>query len=349
MISKFKNYILAIFLILAILISIFLISQDSKKSSFLLDTRENKFTINLDLKKEDEKNLVELLNELNLLKTSINGFSFELDSTSSAGLAFLTPIKSDFSVKNNSISFSGKTSHSLFLSKNELDTINVPESSNLVLYSKNLIEFILNENIPGFRSGYSILNRNLLGEEFEIWLGRTFPKEIPGYLLVFGEDANLAIVTLDKGIDFSSLNDVFDQEQLEESYKVETQNEISYHLINTVESEDQANQTLALFKIDNWQVLASSRDAAFAVAASIKSGDQSINFPPDNIDSDSNFALFYQNLSDFPVNQNFVNLLFETDNFSQISPQNLKEKLQNVKTLNFVLKTDEFSGLIEFK
>jgi len=335
MISRFKYYILAIFLILTISLSFFLLSQNTKKSFLLLDSEDNKFKISLDLNKADKKNLIELLNKLNISNSLIDGFSFDLDSTSSATLAFLTPIKSDFNVNSNTVSFSGETSHSLISTKNEISAINIPQSSNLTLLTQNKIEFIF--------------ANNSLKKEFKIWLENTFPKEIPGYLLVFGKNADYAIITLDQGSDFSMLSDIFEQEQLEESYKVETQNEIIYHLINTIANENKQSQTLTLFKIDKWQVISSSRDTAFEVANSIKSADRSISLPWNNIGKNSNFALYYQNLQDVQLSQNFINLLFETDNFSQFSPQNLEQKLQKVKTLHFVLMEDEFSGLIEFK
>ncbi len=383
MIAKLTSFNFVLSLILATAIIFLLTSQGFKKSSLLLDSKENKFTVNFDLKKEDPKNLIEILDKINFPQSIVNGVSFELDSTSSANLAYLTPIKSDLDIKNKSIAFSGKTSHSLFASNNQLETFKVPESSNLVVYSENLIDFVT--------------ARSAFTEKLENWLKDNFPKEFSGYLIVFGKQADYAIITKDRNIDFSSLSNVPDQDQLEDSYKIETQNEISYHLLNIVSTENGQRQTLTLFKIDNWQVLASSRDAAFAITGSIQSKEKSINFPLDNIDRSSDFVVFYQNSDEFPPSQNLINLFwnpripqpvedetssltrpvksdladdktssepdiispdsaqsqrmsfFEANDSSRISPESIREGLQKVKSLNFALKANEFSGLIEFK
>jgi len=335
MIVKRKSYFVIFLLLTAAAIIFLSFFQDFKKSTSLLDSKENKITISFDLKDNDQKNFDNILNNLNIPQTVVEGASFELDSTSFAALTYLTPIKSNLKIDASAISFSGETSHSPFSTNSQLETIKAPESSNLIIYSENLIDFVI--------AGTS------LSTQFELWLKDNFPKKFPSYLIIFGAQSDFAIITNNIDINYSSLSSIFSQDQLEDSYKVETQNEIFYHLVNINSKDIENSQTLALFNIANWQVLASSRDAAFSISSSINSNDQSLNFPPKNIDNSANFLLFYRNSKKFPISQNFINLIFEDNSSAGVSLEYLKETLQKIESLDFALKEDDFSGLIEFK
>lgn len=334
MITKFRSYYFVLFLIGSAAIIFLLVIRDTKRSTLVLDAKENKFTLNFNLKPQDQKNLIKILENLNLPQDIATEFSFELDATTSASLTYLTPIKSKINIKDNSISFSGTTSHSIFSNKGQLQPIKVPKNANLIVYAQNLSDFVI--------------ARNSLPADAASWINDNFPKGAHSYLIVFGPNANYSLITKKEHPNIETLkkNNTKNSQNV---YKVETRDDLTYHLINLDSIENEISQTLTFFEFENWQILASSRDGAFTIADSLKSKSPAFDFPLDGNLNNADFMVLFKNTEEFTFSESFSNFLFKENKMSENFQKDFLIRLKEIKLLNFSLMGSNFSGLIELK
>ncbi len=317
--------------VVAIISLVFFLLKDANKSLITATNGENKFFVNFDLKTKDQKNLSKILEDLQIPQSSQEDLSFELDSTSSASLAYLTPIRVNPIISTRSISFSGTVSHSPFIEKLSPGKIKVPQDFNLAVFAPNVLDFVT--------------TRNLYPENLVNWLKNNFSAGSGQYLIIFGKNAQFALIVEKREIDLSSLKSIELSDQSETSYKEEVRADTIFYLMNIISSEGKS-EAVAFFQHENWVVFASSREAAFKIADSLQSKN-STDFPSFNFDSDSNFLLFFTNKGGEQLSESFINLISRQN--SGIANPNLQQILREVEEINFALKATRFSGLISLK
>src|SRR3989338_1134862 len=100
-----KWLILTIFVIL--LLVIFVISSKFTNAGTGLEITPigNKFRLNFQIPKNDQENFSRTLSQLNLPQEVKEGVEFELDATSSAALAFASPINAKLNFKTKQVNF----------------------------------------------------------------------------------------------------------------------------------------------------------------------------------------------------------------------------------------------------
>src|SRR3989344_7010520 len=210
-----------VIVVVAIISLVFFLTKDANKSLITIASGENKFFVNFDLKTKDQKNLSKILENLQIPQNSQEDLSFELDSTSSASLAHLIPIKVNPIISTKSISFSGTVSHSPFIKKLSPKRIKVPQDFNLAVFAPNVLDFVT--------------TRNLYPENLVNWLKNNFSPTSGQYLIIFGKNAQFALIVEKTEIDLSSLKSIELSDQSETSYKEEVRADTIFYLMNRSE------------------------------------------------------------------------------------------------------------------
>src|SRR3989344_682512 len=346
---KLKPHLLGILVILltALIIFFYFSTRLLNKSTFTLDSKENKFTISLRLKEKQKKDLFEILDQLSIPQNVLNGINFQLDATSSAALVYLTPITADIKINNYSINFNGHISHSPFDQTLSEEFVKAPKSSNLIMFAPNLLDFILTGRTPTTRFGESIIKKTNYPQNLINWFKLNFNDKNGQYLFVFGKNADFALLTKKDNINLYALEDIKVNEQDPSQYKEETRSNINYHLLNIAQSQNESSQTLTFFLNGKWTIFASSREAAFDVSDSLNSESDFIEFPNHNIDTDTQLAVFVLNEDKYPINQNSINFMLGEEFNAQKNNQKIINTIDAIERIQLILKGDKFSGLIK--
>ncbi len=185
----------ALFLLVTVII-IHVFSNRSQ-SSLNLTANENKFNVSFQISDRDKNQATTFLQELSLPRSILDGFEFSLDGTSSAKLAYISPINAKLNLKKDKIQFSGTTTGSVNNTLLPIDlNFKAPNTTTVALFGQNLMPFI----------------------EKKITLPP--PKNIGGqYLILFNNNPDFALI---------SKKDTFDFTQLES--KEVTEGDVTFHL-----------------------------------------------------------------------------------------------------------------------
>lgn len=324
---------LLLFLVLVFVVLSFL---SFKKSSLLLFAAENKFKLHFDISKNDKTSFVKILENLNLPPNIENGFEFELDSTSSAKLTYLTPLKSSLDFNSQKIIFSGETSHNPFQNELRIENIKVPSSSNLVVFAPDFKDFIK--------------ARIILNPKLSDWFEKNLSSKEGQYLVIFGQNSDFSIIFKAKEIDFESLKYIQVASASEPFYKEEIEDNLTFHLLKL--PEDQRTKQLnniTLFQLGPWVFLNSSYESAKYLLKVQKSQESSIDSFSKYPNKTTSFAIHFLNGNDSPINQSFLEVLFL--DFTNLSIPKVKfaKVLDKVKEFEYFLNDKDFSGLIYIK
>lgn len=321
-----KHLMFWVFTAAAIILTFFLLKKDLLKSSISITGNENKFFVNLNLKSSDQKNFEKLLANLEIPKNILDSFSFELDSTSSASLAYITPIKLNPKIKDKSISFSGQISRSPFSRELSAQKIKIPKDYTLATLAPNVLDFVL--------------KRNSYPEHLAAWIETNFNKETGQYLIILRGGSDFVALSQNIDSDLEGLKNVYVEKNLEAQIKEETQNDTSMLLINLENGIDKGPKTIALFKLDDEIVLASSREAALRIIEAQKSSNF-VEFPKEKINQDSTFILRINSAGE-SQNSDIASYFFK-------DTENISKSLDKISEINLALKGKEISGLIILK
>lgn len=332
---KPKKYLGLLVVLVFIAFLFIIIGWGRNISSLVLYAKENKFVLEFNVLKKDEKSFSKVLENLSIPQSVASNVGFELDATSSAKLTYLTPIRADLGFSDQTLFFSGEMSRSPFFSGTAPETLKVPKSFNLAVFAPNVSQFII--------------TRYSFPSEFVRWLEKNFNGESGQYLVIFGSNADFALLVKNDKVDLSSLKDIQFVKDLELRYKEEIEANINFHFLRLPEVQEGRELTAAFFYIDDWFVFSSSREAAFEFAKVYKTQGSSIDFPGGKTNGNVTFALLFNNSRDNPINQNFNKLLFTDTGFADSKAAGIAKTLEKVENLTFILKTFEFSGLINIK
>ena len=326
--AKIVFGILAIFLFLAIIVFVakFISLQDRNSSQIILTADQNKFKLNFNLANQDMTKFSKVLDKLNLPQSVKDGIEFELDATSSAKLAFVIPIKTDFNILPEKITFQGQVDKS-FVSDQAAESLKIPASTNLAVFGNNIAEFVRARlNFP---------------DQFSTWFSKNLNSQNGQYFIVFGANSDFALVFKNPSIDIDGLKNIKDVKSNQSLYKEESIDNIKLYLLKLSESLDEKDLTIVFFQEGDWTFFASSPDAAQKLLKIQKSQIPSINFPLKN-NSLISLILLYRNSDKNPIGENFPQLIFAGNG-------GLAKTMDQIEEFEFILKKDKFSGLINLK
>src|SRR3990167_7355662 len=126
---------LGLLTLIAIATLTLVVISSKEQSHLLLTSQTNRFKLEPFIQKNDEDSFTFLLSRLDIPENFRQGIQFELDSTSSAKLEFVTPAKISLNLTKNSINFSGETTIPLLSNQTEIKQIKFPASTNLAVFS----------------------------------------------------------------------------------------------------------------------------------------------------------------------------------------------------------------------
>jgi len=160
-----------LFLIIIIFVAKFIDVQDRNSSQITLTADQNKFKLNFNLTNQDLIKFSKVLDKLNLPHSVKDGIEFELDATSSAKLAFTTPIKTNFNILPEKITFQGQIDKS-FVNDQAAESLKIPASTNLAVFGNNIAEFVMARlNLPDQLSTWFLKNLNFQNGQYFIVFG----------------------------------------------------------------------------------------------------------------------------------------------------------------------------------
>lgn len=300
-------------------------NQIDQSSSLTLDSEQNKFRLALNLKEEDKQTFQEFVNNLVGLTYPSEDFVFTLDSTSSASLAFKTPIKADVEIEEKSIKLSGSLNSALSLLKPNFEQPKIPSASELVIVGEDLSSFFYD------RLNLSENSKEQLEQLIEPEEGTYFTSFNSGksFALFFKQDIDLENIT-SSDLKFEST-----QSASQENIKI-------YQAKLPSSKQDVLEVKPVLFKKESYKVIASSIETANLILESDKFIENKEEF------TTSNLAIYFKPGQAFDA-ENF-SAFITNDGLNQINfKENFEKSLENVNDFNFSLKGIHFSALINLK
>lgn len=294
----------------------------NKESQAIVSITGNQFLLNFDIAKKDQGEFSNILAKVNLpIK---DGVKFQLDATSSAALAFASPIYASLKISQNKLEFSGRLNHPK-VNQYQQTPLKVPKEANLLIFSSSFNYFATDYlDLPSQLVTFlENLQKPNSGQVLALWADK------PNWFFSFEPKDGLNLDDLKKLNNDLNLNDPYKKEELP--------NGTQLHLLKT-KSKGQETP-LAIFQKDGQVFVSSSKETA---EETIKLQDSSENlhtFPSQNPQV---FALEFKNPQDNPVSQNLYDLIFHSQN-------TYLKSAQHIADIEFLLKQDSFSGLINLK
>lgn len=278
-------------------------------STFQIAAQKNQFDVSFNLTKSEKQKFQKALETLQLPSSIQKGASFELDSTSSAELAYVAPVNGQFTFTANAVNFSGNIAHATVPANLVFQSFNLPQNLNFAFSGANL---------TNMAQSYLNLPQNLADSIAE---NSSADAQI---IASFGQEPNIAYVFKTGNFDITSLKNLVGSDQ----YKQETQDGITLYILKNITA----------FEIGDFSFITSNLDTAKTIIATSKSKNH-ISFPTEK---EGVVSLLYVNTEKNPVPEN---LLIKMFNF----PKKVPTFLKNISRLTFILKDKSFSGSITTK
>ena len=315
--KRYTNFALALVLIFLTAIAIFTLTS-KPRSSLTLKASQNKFQASFQLSKYDRYLAESFLQNANIPQNILNGIEFTLDGTSSAKLAYLSPIVTNLIFEKNRVDFKRSTETSLNLNtySNDLE-FSYPDATTVILFGQNLLPYIKKStNLP---------------EDFKTWMDENLKNTKGQYLILFGDKPDFALAfSKELSPDFGKLKSL---KVAAESYKEETQDNVTFHLLKITNTQNEENYIF--FESGDLVYITSSLESAKELEQLQKSPQNNIF----NVKTPVSFALFIKNSPDHKADKA---LKFLVGN-----QQQLTKYVEKVKTATFYLNGKEFSGSVE--
>lgn len=296
------------------------------QSTFEISFQNNKFNFSSNLLTSDKKNIENFLNKLGVAQNISKGFSFELDSTSSAKLAFSSPINGGINITDSKLEFNGTTSHQLIDGQFTPKNFKIPQSVQIQAFGANLHSFV-----------FSRLN---ISPDLNNWVDQNFKKDSPEYLLIF-DNADIALLWPNPKTDFTSLKEI---NLTGDSYKEEIQDDITYYLYKLPKDKYDQQISLSMFNIGDFSALVTNQSSAKEIVRAIKTQESSQNFTDDT--SPTSFYIKYEN-TDHNLDVNLKPVLFGDKNLSD-PKEKIFQTVSKLTEFKLTLKENSFSGLINW-
>lgn len=292
-------------------------SYRGPQSSATITPDQNKFHLSFRLQKGDESKLSNILSRLNLSPAVKQEVEFELDATSSAKLAYVSPVKIALDVGDKYINFEGDLKRNLNGDDFQFESISLPSLTSLAILSQKAGDFL---------AGLSTY------PDYKDWISQNVKSSSGIYLVVFGKSDDFAVVFKNSDFKVDRLKAIKDARG-EPVYKEQAMENTNYGLLNL----SAAGPVLAIVTKDGWNIIASSDSAAKGLNPSPQKNGGQV-FPNIGKKGMVVFALYYRNDGNNP---NVAKYISSGDKLSKI--------LENVTSLVFTLDRGSFFGSISVK
>lgn len=322
--------LLGVLVILFITSTLFFLAIFNSQSSskLIVDSRQNEFTLNFQIDKKKSTELEKFLENLDIPYQVEKGLSFTLDTTSSAYLDLLTPVKIDLDITPNKIGFSGSSIRSVFLKGQTTDQIHIPQSTNLAMFAPDLSGFITS------RLNFAPDVKNI----FE----NTVKNDSGHYLLIFGPKPSFGLFFKKDDVNLNSFKEI-PQEASSTANKKEDQDKITKFYLLAPDTNNKNSDVGVFFDLGTHKVFASSIDAAKEI---IEAQNTSALVFPKSKETNTSFILDFKNYDNQSLSDDFVNFVLHKGIGIAGGQEKIKSSLSKIKEASVTLKRDTFSGLI---
>lgn len=321
----------AALIIASIILSLAFFKKD--QSYIFLTSQKNRFDLNFSIKKTDQDNFQKILASLGIPQEVKDGVNFELDSTSSARLNFLTPVKTNLTLKDKVINFSGETSVPLISNQPTVEQIKVPNSTNVAIFAPDLKSFVK-----------ARLN---LAENISAWIDKNFSGQNGSYLVIYGLNPDYSLLVRKDQINFDELKNLKDTNG-DTLYKEEASGDVKLHFLQIPNINSDKQQTLTFFQLDEYQVMSSSPDAAKSLIDAQKSS-PSHKFPKGDSPKQAALIIEFSNPDENIISDQAESFLLQPWERPNSPKAKLASSLKQIRDASFALKERSFSGLINLK
>lgn len=286
-----------------------------KASTFDLSSAQNRFNLQFGLTSKDSRNFWDFLAGLNIPSAVSSGISFAVEGTSSAALAFASPIKGTMDVASHKVDFVGQMNSRIFSTDFSGTVFKFPDSLNLAIASQNLVP-----------TASSCID---LPPEVSALISK---ESIAGlqYLGFFDPQKECVLIFNTGNFDIDSFVGILDENN-EPLYKEETIENTRISLIKRA----------AIFQIGQWTFVSSSLESAKKVLEVQKREGQGVDFPMKELQK-LDFALLFADNSQNPVPEELLASLFGSKN-------KIKDMAKRTKRLELTVSGENFWGSIEAK
>lgn len=317
--------LLGIAIIITVIFSLYLLLRSNKSqfSSINITPAQNKFKVSFEIINKDQENLPKFLQKLKISSKISQGFEFELDSTSSAKLAFSSPVVSRINFEGNKVKFWGATTQLLFNQKVNLNkNLKLPPTLSIVIFANDLIP----------QASTTIK----LSAPLENWLNENFPRN-GQYLLIFASNDVALIATRSQSIDFTTLESQKVAGQQQSPLKQEVQDNRTFYLLKVPDSANNET-TLTFFESADFVAISTSKDVANQFLDLQQGNSASLEIEPGPNNTALSLMIFLQN-NDGRLPEAVTKIL-DDDQKSQ-------NFVKNVKGAKLTLIDNNFQGYIE--
>lgn len=323
--------ILGTVLIISSLTLLFALSQFINKqdegSNLSIDYQENKFKLSLQIQDSDKNNFNSFLKNLNLDNYSAEDpIFFELDSTSSAKFAFQAPFKANIEPGSKELNITGTVSQGFFKQTPEVIPLDIPKSSELVIFSAQLLD--------------SFLSRFTIPSETNIQLKEQLKPKPGHYFVTFNSAQNFAIY-------FKSDSNLANLEGFSRAAELQNPDTnaastVIYQMAQTLADSQQSETNPVLFEDKGFKIFASSRETASIILNSKE------NISNPNNGNESDVSIYFEPKSEFNADK-FLSFITQNGIYHLAARDKLANTISKIDTFSFSLKRTTFSGLINLK
>lgn len=304
------------------ILGVLILYPKNKESKATVSIVGNQFSLSFDIAKKDQGEFSNILAKASLpIK---DGIKFQLDATSSAALAFASPVNASLKINQNKLVFSGSLNHPK-VNQYQPKPVKVPKEANLLIFSSSFNYFASDylNILPQLVNFLENLQKPNTGQVLALWADK------PNWFFSFDLRDGQNLDDLKKLNNELNLNDPYKNEELP--------NGTQLHLVKT-KSQDQET-TLAIFQKDEQVFVSGSKEVAEEIIKLQNSSENLRTFPSQDSPV---FALVFKNPQNNPVSQNLYNLIFHDQS-------TYLKTAQHIADIEFLLKQDSFSGLINLK
>lgn len=288
-----------------------------KETTAELSLEENSFKINFNIQPGDQDSFEKSLEKLEIPKSIKNGIIFELDSTSSAKLAVISPIVTKINLSENKVELEGTLKRPYTTSHLSPQQIKLPRSTNVAIASSALSQLAMSK-----------LN---FTQNLKDWIDAN--KQGNQYIVNLASGDNIFVFQSQ-----AQVEELKTRESEKLKIKEETADDLKIIYLTHQDSQAQ-DQTISVAKLEDMVFIAKSPEAVKDLINFQKSPHDEIEFPKSK--EKSSYVIYAKNNDD-----QFTNILRDLVLSGQ--PQNLTFT-KNIDSFYIALSNQSFSGLIHIK
>ncbi len=319
--------VLILLAVVIVIVSLKNLKKTQDQSSIALNHTANRFRVSFIIQDTEKNDFRDFLKNLDIDENvAQQDLVFELDSTSSAKLAFQVPINAAIDVSGKKLGLNGNTAQKFTKNTIELLPIKIPKSAELAMFSYDLAPF-----------AYSRLP---ISDETQLLLTETL-KPLPGnYFVSFNSGEDFAFYfrsdTKLENIDTFPID-----ASAQSTTGAESANKV-YQLKFPAEGNEKLEVTPVLFENQNLKIFASSPKAAEIVLNT----QETFEYPQDNTNQD--LDIYFEPREEFD-SQKFSQFITKGGIYNQAAADKFTQILSKIKSISFTLKGTAFSALINLK